>query len=117
LAEMYQKNGFYYEGLISLTKKGKTGAEEIQQMMVDFRKNPPKSLAGSKVIRMDDYKALTKTNLQTGEVIEIPSGKLGIESSNVIQFFTADGTKFTCRPSGTEPKTKFYVGIEAKRRF
>lgn len=114
LAEMYQKNGFYYEGLISLTKKGKTGAEEIQQMMVDFRQNPPKSLAGSKVVRMDDYKALITKDLKTGEEKEIPSGKLGIESSNVLQFFTADGTKFTCRPSGTEPKIKFYVGVRAK---
>lgn len=114
LAEMYQKNGFYYEGLISLTKKGKTGAEEIQQMMVDFRQNPPKSLAGSKVVRMDDYKALITKDLKTGEEKEIQSGKLGIESSNVLQFFTADGTKFTCRPSGTEPKIKFYVGVRAK---
>jgi phosphoglucomutase len=114
LAEMYQKNGFYYEGLISLTKKGKTGAEEIQQMMVDFRAKPPKSLAGSKVIRMDDYKSLTTTDLKTGETKDIPAGKMGIESSNVLQFFTADGTKFTCRPSGTEPKIKFYVGVRAK---
>lgn len=113
LAEMYQKNGFYYEGLISLTKKGKTGAEEIQQMMLDFRTNPPKSIVGSKVIRMDDYKALTSTDLKTGETKDIPSGKLGIEASNVLQFFTADGTKFTCRPSGTEPKIKFYIGVRA----
>lgn len=113
LAEMYQKNGFYYEGLISLTKKGKTGAEEIQQMMLDFRTNPPKSIVGSKVIRMDDYKALTSTDLKTGEAKDIPSGKLGIEASNVLQFFTADGTKFTCRPSGTEPKIKFYIGVRA----
>ncbi|UTA68014.1 phospho-sugar mutase [Emticicia sp. 21SJ11W-3] len=113
LAEMYQKNGFYYEGLISLTKKGKTGAEEIQQMMVDFRTNPPKSIAGSKVIRMDDYKALTSTDLKTGETTAIAAGKLGIEASNVLQFFTVDGTKFTCRPSGTEPKIKFYIGVRA----
>jgi phosphoglucomutase len=114
LAEMYQKNGFYYEGLISLTKKGKTGAEEIQQMMLDFRVKPPKSLAGSKVIRMDDYKSLITKDLKTGEEKAIPAGEMGIESSNVLQFFTADGTKFTCRPSGTEPKIKFYVGVRAK---
>ncbi|MFN3489899.1 MAG: phospho-sugar mutase [Emticicia sp.] len=114
LAEMYQKNGFYYEGLISLTKKGKTGAEEIQQMMLDFRTKPPKSLAGSKVIRMDDYKSLITKDLKTGEEKAIPAGEMGIESSNVLQFFTADGTKFTCRPSGTEPKIKFYVGVRAK---
>jgi phosphoglucomutase len=114
LAEMYQKNGFYYEGLISLTKKGKTGAEEIQQMMLDFRSKPPMSLAGSKVIRMDDYKSLITKDLKTGEEKAIPAGEMGIESSNVLQFFTADGTKFTCRPSGTEPKIKFYVGVRAK---
>ena len=75
-------------------------------MMVDFRKNPPTSLGGSPVIRIDDYKELTRTD-KDGNKTEIESGKLGIESSNVIQFFTADGTKFTYRPSGTEPKIKF----------
>lgn len=113
LAEMYKQFGFYYEGLISVTKKGKTGAEEIQQMMADFRSTPPKSLAGSKVIRMDDFKTLKRTNFKTGETEDIPSG-MGIENSNVLQFFTADGTKFTCRPSGTEPKIKFYIGVKAK---
>ena len=114
LIEIYKKFGFYYEGLISLTKKGKTGAEEIQQMMADFRANPPKTLAGSDVIRMDDYKALTTTDFTTGTTTSIPSGEMGIESSNVLQFFTVDGTKFTCRPSGTEPKIKFYVGVRAE---
>jgi phosphoglucomutase len=111
LSEMYIKNGFYYEGLFSVTKKGKSGAEEIQQMMADFRASPPKSMAGSPVIRMDDYKSLVSTHLDSGQSEMIESGKLGIESSNVIQFFTKDGTKFTCRPSGTEPKIKFYVGV------
>lgn len=111
LMEIYKQYGFYYEGLISLTKKGKTGAEEIQQLMADFRANPPKTLAGSRVVRMDDYKALTTTDLETGIVQEIASGRMGIETSNVLQFFTVDGTKFTCRPSGTEPKIKFYVGV------
>lgn len=114
LIEIYKKFGFYYEGLISLTKKGKTGAEEIQQMMADFRANPPKTLAGSDVIRMDDYKALTTTDFTAGTTTSIPSGEMGIESSNVLQFFTVDGTKFTCRPSGTEPKIKFYVGVRAE---
>lgn len=114
LIEIYKKFGFYYEGLISLTKKGKTGAEEIQQMMADFRANPPKTLAGSDVIRMDDYKALTTTDFTSGTTTSIPSGEMGIESSNVLQFFTIDGTKFTCRPSGTEPKIKFYVGVRAE---
>ena len=109
LMEVYKKYGFYYEGLISLTKKGKTGAEEIQEMMANFRATPPQSLAGSAVIRIDDYKSLKRT--ENGQTVNIPSGTLGIESSNVLQFFTADGTKFTCRPSGTEPKIKFYVGV------
>lgn len=114
LADMYKTFGFYYEGLISVTKKGKTGAEEIQQMMTDFRNNPPKTLAGSKVIRMDDLGELTRKNLLTGESFLIESGKMGMESSNVLQFFTEDGTKFTCRPSGTEPKIKFYIGVKDK---
>lgn len=114
LAEMYKQFGFYYEGLISVTKKGKAGAEEIQQMMAGFRSAPPKTLGGSRVIRMDDFKSLKRTDLKTGEVADIAAGKLGIESSNVLQFFTADGTKFTCRPSGTEPKIKFYIGVKGK---
>ncbi len=112
LMEVYKKFGFYYEGLISLTKKGKTGAEEIQDMMANFRSSPPQYLAGSAVIRIDDYKSLKRT--ENGKTVAIPSGTLGIESSNVLQFFTADGTKFTCRPSGTEPKIKFYVGVVEK---
>jgi phosphoglucomutase len=111
LMEMYQKFGFYYEGLISLTKKGKTGAEEIQQMMADFRANPPKQIAGSPVLRVDDYASLERTDLTTGTKTAIEAGKMGIESSNVLQFFTADGTKVSARPSGTEPKIKFYVGV------
>lgn len=114
LADMYKQFGFYYEGLISVTKKGKTGADEIKQMMADFRTTPPVTLAGSKVIRIDDYKALKRTDVKTGVITDIPSGKLGIESSDVLQFFTEDGTKFTCRPSGTEPKIKFYIGVKTK---
>lgn len=113
LMEIYKQFGFYYEGLISLTKKGKSGADEIQQMMAGFRANPPKSIAGSPVVRMDDYKALTTTDFKSGNTVSIPSGEMGIEPSNVLQFFTEDGTKFTCRPSGTEPKIKFYVGVRA----
>ena len=114
LADMYKQFGFYYEGLISVTKKGKSGAEEIQQMMTDFRNNPPQKLAGSKVIRMDDLGMLKRTNFKTGETTVIESGKMGMEASNVLQFFTEDGTKFTCRPSGTEPKIKFYIGVKDK---
>jgi phosphoglucomutase len=116
LAEMYMQYGFFYEGLISVTKKGKSGAEEIQQMMADFRKTPPESLAKSPIIRMDDYASLTRTHLDSGKMEKIPVG-LGIEKSNVLQFFTLDGTKFTCRPSGTEPKIKFYVGVRTDLKY
>ncbi len=111
LIEMYREAGFYYESLVSLTKKGKSGAEEIQAMMANFRANPPRSIAGSDVVRIDDYESLTRHNPQSGETSVIESGELGIESSNVLQFFTADGTKVSARPSGTEPKIKFYVSV------
>jgi phosphoglucomutase len=121
LMTMYQENGFYYEALVSLTKKGKSGAEEIQQMMADFRANPPKSIAGSPVVRVDDYKSLMRLDAQTGQSTAMKSGSMGIETSNVLQFFTADGTKVSARPSGTEPKIKFYVSVneplESKEAF
>jgi phosphoglucomutase len=116
LMAMYQENGFYYESLVSLTKKGKTGAEEIQQMMAGFRANPPREIAGSPVVRIDDYKSLIRHEFglgdaHTGQSTTMKSGSMGIESSNVLQFFTADGTKVSARPSGTEPKIKFYVSV------
>lgn len=121
LMAMYQENGFYYEALVSLTKKGREGADAIQQMMAGFRANPPKSIAGSAVVRVDDYKALTRLDPQSGQTSAIEAGKMGIESSNVLQFFTEDGTKVSARPSGTEPKIKFYVSVveplESKEAF
>ena len=110
LMAMYVENGFFYESMVSLTKKGKSGAEEIQQMMADFRANPPKSIAGSPVVRVDDYKSLMRSDAE-GKATPIKSGSMGIESSNVLQFFTEDGTKVSARPSGTEPKIKFYVSV------
>jgi phosphoglucomutase len=110
LTEMYMENGFYYEGLISLTKKGKAGADEIQQMMANFRANPPASVAGSAPVEVIDYANLTKKNLTTGAITDIPEG-LGMEKSNVIQLVLADGTKVSARPSGTEPKIKFYCSV------
>ena len=112
LAEMYMENNFYYEGLISLTKKGKAGAEEIKQMMMNLRSNVPASVAGSKPVRVLDYEGLTSTDLETGAVNAIPAGR-GIEASNVIQLILADGSKVSARPSGTEPKIKFYVSVNA----
>ncbi len=106
LADIYSKYGFYLEKLISITKKGMQGAEEIQQMMAQFRSNPPESLAGSKVIRLADYQSCEMKNLVTGniEVIDLPK-------SNVLQFFLEDGSKISARPSGTEPKIKFYMSV------
>jgi phosphoglucomutase len=112
LAEMYIENNFYYEGLISLTKKGKAGAEEIKQMMINLRSNVPASVAGSKPVTVLDYEGLVSTDLLTGIQTPIAIGR-GIEASNVIQLILADGSKVSARPSGTEPKIKFYVSVNA----
>ena len=107
LVDLYKEYGFYKEGLLSVVRKGKSGAEEIQQMMVDYRQNPPAEINGSKVVCVKDYKLRVSKNLVTGqeEPIDLPA-------SNVLQFFTADGNKITVRPSGTEPKIKFYFGVK-----
>ena len=109
LTDLYIEFGFYYESLISITKKGKSGAEEIQAMMKGYRENPPTVLNGSKVAEVKDYLAQETTNLITGEktVIDLPK-------SNVLQFITEDGSKISARPSGTEPKIKFYFGVKAE---
>ncbi|MBK6949250.1 MAG: phospho-sugar mutase [Haliscomenobacter sp.] len=112
LLEMYMKHGFYYEGLVSLTRKGKAGAEEIQRMMTDLRTNLPASVAGSAPVEVLDYLNLTRKDLRSGQVTPIPEG-MGIERSNVIQLILEDGTKVSARPSGTEPKIKFYVSVHA----
>ena len=109
LQELYVKYGFYREGLVTVVRKGKEGAELIQQMMVDFRANPPKSILGSPVVRINDFKTLETIDLTTGKKEPIQE-----ESSNVLQWFTADGTKVSVRPSGTEPKIKFYFGVKAE---
>lgn len=107
LQQLYVKYGFYRESLVSLVLKGMDGAEQIQKMMIDFRANPPKALAGSEVITVRDYKTLEETNLQSGEVVHIDQ-----DSSNVLQWITADGSIISVRPSGTEPKIKFYFGVK-----
>ena len=108
LQQLYVKYGFYRESLVSLVRKGKEGAEEIQKIMVDFRTTPPKMLAGSEVIIVRDYKSLEETNMRSGVVTPIDQ-----DSSNVLQWITADGTIISVRPSGTEPKIKFYFGVKA----
>ncbi len=107
LVDLYTEYGFYKEGLLSVVRKGKSGAEEIQQMMKDYRDNPPSEINGSKVVCIKDYKLHESTDTLTGkkEPITLPA-------SNVLQFFTADGNKVTVRPSGTEPKIKFYFGVK-----
>ena len=108
LMEIYQQFGMYREGLISLKRGGKKGAEEIQQMMADLRSNPPAEIQGSKVIAMHDYKSSEEKDLINGTV-----SSLDFPASNVLQFFTEDGTKVSARPSGTEPKIKFYFAVNA----
>ena len=108
MIEIYKDLGLYYEGLVNVVRKGRTGAEEIQQMMKDFRENPPKEIAGSKVVEVRDYQEQTSLNLaenQKSTMNEIPK-------SNVLIYYTEDGTKVCVRPSGTEPKIKFYVSVK-----
>lgn len=106
LKSMYVQYGFYKEGLVSVVRKGISGQQEIAQMMVEYRNNPPKSILGSPVVTIKDFQTLEETEVATG-------GKTPIiqDISNVLQFFTADGTKISVRPSGTEPKIKFYFGV------
>jgi phosphoglucomutase len=107
LIRIYQELGFYKEHLISVTKKGKTGAEEIQKMMVDYRQSPPTHINNSKVILTRDYLTLREKNMIAGteKVIDLPQ-------SNVLQFILEDGSRISVRPSGTEPKIKFYFGVK-----
>jgi phosphoglucomutase len=109
LKDLYMEFGFYKEKLISIVRKGKAGAEEIKKIMDDFRSNPPAKLDGSPVVVIKDYQSGISKNLITGEETTIDLPK-----SNVLQFFTQDGSKVSVRPSGTEPKIKFYFGIKGK---
>jgi len=107
LMDIYIEFGFYKETLASITKKGKSGAEEIKSMMKALRGNPPKSLAGSTLTRIIDYDSGIAKDLGSGKVTKIDFPK-----SNVLQFITADGSKISARPSGTEPKIKFYFSVQ-----
>ena len=106
LIELYVQYGFYYEKLISITKKGMNGSKEIEDMMKGYRNNPPKEIAGSEVIQLSDYELREKKIIATGETASI-----SLPKSNVLQFFTKDGSKISARPSGTEPKIKFYFSV------
>ena len=109
LQDIYLKYGYSREKMKYIVRKGKAGAEEIEQLMVKFRNQPPKQLAGSLLEWVKDYETLTEKNLLTGETKRINQKS----TSNVLQFFTADGTKVSVRPSGTEPKIKFYIEVKA----
>lgn len=108
LTDCYLKYGFYKERLISMTKKGKQGAEEIRQMMVDFQAHPPKEIAGESLAFIENYANGILTVLATGE-----KRPINLPSSNVIIYETANGTRVAARPSGTEPKIKFYISTSA----
>ncbi|WNH13205.1 phospho-sugar mutase [Thalassobellus suaedae] len=109
LLNLYTEHGFYKEKLISLTKKGIEGAEEIKQMMVDARETPLKEINGSKVVKFEDYDLSISKNMLTGE-----ESTIDIPKSNVLIYYTEDGSQIALRPSGTEPKIKFYVSVNTK---
>jgi len=107
LVDIYKEYGFYKEGLLSVVRKGKSGAEEIQQMMKNYRENPPKEINGERVVCLKDYKLHESIDLTTGK-----KERIDLPTSNVLQFFTEKGNKVTVRPSGTEPKIKFYFSVK-----
>jgi phosphoglucomutase len=109
LIDMYVEFGYYKESLLNLTKKGQQGEQEIKAMMDKFRNNPPSTIIGSKVVRLLDYKSLKEKNLINGT-----ETSLDFPKSDVLQFYLEDGTKVSVRPSGTEPKIKFYISVNTK---
>ena len=109
LIELYVQYGFYYENLISITKKGMNGQAEIAKMMEDYRQSPPTMIDGEAVITLLDYELQVGKNLTTGE-----TWKINLPKSNVLQFITANGSKISARPSGTEPKIKFYFSVNTQ---
>jgi len=109
LIELYIQYGFYYENLISITKKGMNGQAEIAKMMEDYRQSPPTMIDGEAVVTLLDYELQVGKNLATGE-----TWKINLPKSNVLQFITANGSKISARPSGTEPKIKFYFSVNTK---
>lgn len=109
LVDMYLQYGFYKESLVSITKKGMNGAAEIKSMMEQYRNNPPKTIVGIPVKELLDYELQIGKNIRTGE-----SWKIELPKSNVLQFLLEDGSKISARPSGTEPKIKFYFSVNTK---
>jgi phosphoglucomutase len=109
LTDIYLSHGYYRERLFSLTKKGMNGTVEIRQMMENYRHNPPQSICGSKVVKIKDYKLSEEKCLQTNTVT-----KINLPSSDVLQFILEDKSVITVRPSGTEPKIKFYFSVHTQ---
>ena len=107
IQDIYLEFGYGKEKGISIVRKGKSGADEIIQMMKDFRTNPPKEIAGSNIVTVKDYATLKQTDTATGKTIDLVMPA----TSDVLQYFTADGSKISVRPSGTEPKIKFYIEV------
>jgi phosphoglucomutase len=107
LQEIYHEFGFYKERLLSVTKKGKAGADEIKQLMAGYRSNPPETINESKVIKIADYLKHEEKDMAGGRIT-----KIGLPTSDVLQFFTDDGSKISIRPSGTEPKIKYYFDVK-----
>jgi phosphoglucomutase len=111
LLQIYAEYGFQRETTINVVRPGKTGAEEIQAMMLNFRTNAPQEIAGEKVVKTKDFKTLVQRELINGEWVETPIEMALGATSNVLQYFTENGLKASVRPSGTEPKIKFYFEI------
>jgi phosphoglucomutase len=111
LLDIYKEYGFQKETTINVVKPGKSGADEIKAMMENFRQNPPQTIAGSKVVTIKDYKVLKRTDNGVVTDFEMPT------TSNVLQWFTEDGLKVSVRPSGTEPKIKFYCEVPVPGKF
>lgn len=112
LIELYAKYGLYHEKLVSITRKGKEGADEIKKMMQGFRTSPPKQLGGSNVVVINDYLKQQSHKLKESQILSIKLPK-----SDVIQFITEDGSRVSIRPSGTEPKIKFYFGVKSSMKY
>jgi phosphoglucomutase len=109
MIDLYERMGYYLDGIQTISLPGVEGGDKIQKILSDLRANPPKTIGGYKVISVRDYQLDTITNLATGKVTPT-----GLPNSNVLYYDMEDGVWLCCRPSGTEPKVKFYYGVKGK---